>query len=134
MPECGEMKQRQIKRWPRNHNLKTWPEFYDAVESGIKTFEERLNDRFYEVGDTLTLQKYDPNKQEYTGDELVKRVPYILREPYAKEGHVIMSLAEANRCENCRWNYEACIDLMICHECKRGSNWRALRDDSNNHT
>jgi len=110
----------------KNHNLKTWPEFFQAVKRGDKTFEERVNDRGYEVNDTLTLQEFDPDKQEYTGDELVKRVPYLLREPYAKDGHVIMSLAEANRCDSCRWNYEACTYLMVCHECEKGSNWRKI--------
>jgi hypothetical protein len=78
----------------KNHNLKTWPIFYQEVKSGKKTFEERLDDRGYEVGDTLTLQEFDPDKQEYTGDEIVKGVPYLLREPYAKDGHVIMSITE----------------------------------------
>ncbi|MCO5387814.1 MAG: DUF3850 domain-containing protein [Desulfosporosinus sp.] len=77
-----------------NHNLKTWPEQFKAVKSGLKTFEERIDDRGYEVGDTLTLQEFDPLAQEYTGDVLVKSVPYILREPYAREGHVIMSIKD----------------------------------------
>lgn len=77
-----------------NHKLKILPEFYNAIKLGIKTFEERVDDRGYEVGDTLTLQEYLPNKQKYTGEELVLLVPYLLRSPYARDGHVIMSLTE----------------------------------------
>lgn len=83
----------------KNHNLKTWTEFFQAVKRGEKTFEERLDDRGYEVGDTLTLQEFDPNKQEYTGDVIVKGVPYILREPYAKDKHVIMSITDVKPCQ-----------------------------------
>ena len=42
------------------HHLKTWPEYYSAVESGVKLFEIRKNDRHYQVGDTLILQEWIP--------------------------------------------------------------------------
>jgi len=105
----------------KNHNLKTWPEFYQAVIRGEKTFEVRLNDRGYEVGDTLTLQEFDPAKQEYTGNEIVKQVPYILREPYAKDGHVIMSLKEVSSCDNCRWD-NGSPHRTVYRECVEGDN------------
>lgn len=76
----------------KNHSIKAWPVYFQVAKTGEKTFDERVDDRGYKVGDTLTLQEFDPEKGEYTGDELVKRVTYILREPYAKDGHVIMSL------------------------------------------
>lgn len=60
------------------HELKCWPEFYDAVASGVKTFEIRKNDRGYQVGDTLLLHRYDPQKQEYTGESITRTVTYIL--------------------------------------------------------
>ena len=80
----------------KNHNLKTWPIFFQAIKSGKKTFEVRINDRGYKVGDTLTFQEFDPDKQEYTGDVIVKGVPYIIGEPFAKEGHVIMALRDVD--------------------------------------
>lgn len=43
-----------------DHELKTWPEFWDAVECGEKTFEIRKNDRGFQKGDTLILHKYNP--------------------------------------------------------------------------
>lgn len=58
--------------------LKTWPEYFDAVASGAKTFEIRYNDRDYQVGDTLVLHRYDPAKKEYTGESITRNVTYVL--------------------------------------------------------
>jgi ASC-1-like (ASCH) protein len=41
------------------HRLKTWPEYFEALLSGKKTFEIRKNDRDYQVNDLLLLQKYN---------------------------------------------------------------------------
>lgn len=60
------------------HALKTWPEFYKAVESGKKKFEVRVNDRPFKTGDILLLQEYDNDVKQYTGKELQKRITYIL--------------------------------------------------------
>jgi uncharacterized protein DUF3850 len=40
------------------HELKCWPEFFDALWNGRKTFEVRRNDRNYRVGDTLSLHEW----------------------------------------------------------------------------
>lgn len=106
------------------HHLKTWPEFYQAVKSGDKTFEERANDRDYKVEDTLVLEEFDPISQGYTGDVLEKRVPYLLGPPYAKDGHVIMSLAETKSCDNCLWNYKDAPNRYVCRECVKFSEWK----------
>lgn len=64
----------------REHRLKTWPEFYAAIERGEKTFEVRLDDRGYAVGDVLTLREYDPALYQagggLTGREMRKVVTY----------------------------------------------------------
>ncbi len=39
------------------HTLKCWPEFYDAIKDGRKTFEARRNDRGFQTGDALLLQR-----------------------------------------------------------------------------
>lgn len=44
------------------HELKTWPEFFDAVKRGEKTFEVRRDDRGFQVGDTLRLVRWQPAK------------------------------------------------------------------------
>jgi ASC-1-like (ASCH) protein len=49
------------------HCLKTWPEYFELVLAGIKTFELRKNDREFKLGDTLLLQEFDPAVQKFTG-------------------------------------------------------------------
>ncbi len=60
------------------HQLKTWPEPFQAQLDGRKTFEVRLNDRQYQVGDTLWLEEWDPGTRLYTGRRLYVRVTYVL--------------------------------------------------------
>lgn len=77
------------------HKLKTWPVFFWDVASGAKTFEIRKNDRGFRTGDMLCLQEYDPDKQEYTGDELYAKINYIVSLnglPGIPEGYVGMSI------------------------------------------
>lgn len=63
----------------KRHYLKTWPKFFDAVLSGVKTFEFRKNDREFMLGDHLLLKEWDPQTEAYTGRELEVHVNYILR-------------------------------------------------------
>ncbi len=51
-------------------------EFFDAVASGKKKYELRLNDVDIEAGDTLLLREWDPTTKEYTGRQLEKKVTY----------------------------------------------------------
>ncbi len=60
------------------HNLKTWPPFWEAVSRGIKNFEVRKGDRDFQVGDTLSLQEWDPATKTYTGREIFRTITYIL--------------------------------------------------------
>lgn len=67
------------------HELKTWPEFFEKTLSGKKKFEIRKNDRNFKVGDTLILKEYKtdivhgyPTKGKYTGRSLRLTVDYIL--------------------------------------------------------
>ena len=41
------------------HVLKTSATVWDAVESGEKRFEVRRNDRFFQRGDSVILQRFD---------------------------------------------------------------------------
>lgn len=60
------------------HELKTWPEFFESVSSGRKPFEVRKNDRDFKVGDVLILKEWDPEKELYSGRVLYKTVTYLL--------------------------------------------------------
>lgn len=63
------------------HYLKTWMQFFEAVERGDKTFEVRFDDRGFQVGDLLVLREWSPDLLCYTGRRLERRVTYILDDP-----------------------------------------------------
>ena len=77
------MSHAMIKKSYEVHSLKTWPEFFDAVADGRKTFEVRRDDRAFRVGDIVTLLRWEPEHQAFTtvmGQpvKLSRRVTYIL--------------------------------------------------------
>lgn len=43
----------------KHHKIKCEKKYYQAIERGKKKFELRLNDRNYQVGDTVTLLEVD---------------------------------------------------------------------------
>ena len=79
------------------HALKTWPEYFKAIDSGEKTFELRKDDRPFKVGDTILLQEFDPKEEKYSGKEMYMSISYILRDAVKfglKAGFVIIGLKE----------------------------------------
>lgn len=76
------------------HELKTWPDFYRVVESGEKTFEIRLNDRDFHVGDTLWLREYTAKTKVYSGRSCRRVVTYLLAGewPGLAPGYVVMAI------------------------------------------
>ena len=58
---------------------KIWPEYFEAVTSGKKKCELRLDDFEIEEGDTLILEEWDPKTQQYTGRSVQKKVTYVGR-------------------------------------------------------
>lgn len=62
----------------RNTKLKSWTHFFQAIIRGDKRHDLRSKkDREFFIGQTLTLQEYDPFLGEYTGDEADVEVTYI---------------------------------------------------------
>ena len=88
---------------PRLHRLKTDPEVYQAVLAGRKTFEIRLNDRDFRVGDELLLMETTATGEaikagaplQYTGNELRKRVSHVLSGYGLMPGWVCLSFERA---------------------------------------
>lgn len=77
----------------KTHSLKTWPEYFDAIICGLKTWEIRKNDRGFQVGDILHLMRYDPTVGEYTGQYVDCRVKYLLKDLFGLDPeYVIMSI------------------------------------------
>ena len=56
---------------------KVWPEYFQAIFDGKKTFELRLNDFEIEEGDVLVLREWDPKTKDYSGRKLEKNVGYV---------------------------------------------------------
>ncbi len=56
---------------------KVWPEYFQQILDGSKTFELRLNDFDIEEGDTLVLKEWSPDTKDYTGRILEKKVGYV---------------------------------------------------------
>jgi hypothetical protein len=61
----------------RVHELKCWPEPFQATWDGGKTHEVRVDDRGYRAGDRLLLREYDPTRAGYTGREVLADVTYV---------------------------------------------------------
>ena len=82
------------------HDLKVWPEYYEALREWKKTFEVRdEKDRHFNVGDVLALKCWDPDQKAYMDvPSMDFEVTYCLREPFAKDGTVIMGIKYLPEC------------------------------------
>jgi len=56
---------------------KIWPQYFEAVRSGKKKFELRLNDFRIKEGDILLLEEWNPKTKKYTGLKIKKKVTYV---------------------------------------------------------
>jgi len=77
------------------HKLKVWSEYMDDLINGNKSFEVRLNDRNFQVGDTLILMEFNKDKKEYLDRELKVKITYILDNSVfdaIKDGFVVMGI------------------------------------------
>jgi hypothetical protein len=88
----------EMVRCSQRHSLKTWPEYFEALTDGTKTFEVRKDDRTFVIGDELWLREFYPDIKLYSGREVVRRVAYILRGPAfgVRSGYCVMALAASN--------------------------------------
>ncbi len=104
------------------HSLKTVSPYFEAVESGAKTFEIRTTgDRYFSAGDVLLLQHWrnvgaDPSAGYYVGDDgsrtsrakdartLRMRVTYVLHGGRfgVPEGYCVMSIAPVDGATSAR--------------------------------
>ena len=91
----------------KEHELKTFPHYWDAVESGEKPFEVRRDDRGFQKGDILVLlrmrktsagiweveREFSSHKPIYV---LRKKITYILTGGQfgIEPGYVVMGLED----------------------------------------
>lgn len=76
------------------HELKCFPEYFQDVIDGKKTFEIRIHNRPYQVGDLLALNEYLPEAGDsYTGRSCVVLIDYMLNDAmYCKTGFVVLGI------------------------------------------
>ena len=58
---------------------KIWPEFFQKILEGDKTFEFRLADFECHPEDILVLKEWDPKTKKYTSRQLEKKITYVLK-------------------------------------------------------
>lgn len=80
---------------------KTWPEYFEKIVSGEKTFDCRIADFDIKEGDEIIFEEYDPDKKKYTGRSISKIISYVGKTKWwkffdqkdvDKYGYIIMSL------------------------------------------
>jgi hypothetical protein len=76
------------------HEVKTWPIYFQAARDGKKPFEYRYNDRDYQVGDILVSREYEPTTKSYSGRVDKYRITYMVNGDQfgIPEGYVIMTV------------------------------------------
>jgi hypothetical protein len=57
---------------------KIWPEYFEDVKSGKKTFEFRVADFDVKEGDTLILEEFDSRTKTYTGRTMEKKISHYI--------------------------------------------------------
>lgn len=91
----------------KEHILKTWSDYYDAIDRGEKTFDVRRDDRGFQKGDFLILRRMVKN---YSGSwsedrtystnspiQLRRRITYVLTGGQfgIEPGYVVLGLKRA---------------------------------------
>lgn len=81
---------------PFVHELKTWPEFYDALAAGAKRFEVRRDDRTprFEEGHIARLREWDPTGGGYTGRQIDLLIGYVARSTCMPAGWCAFAVGE----------------------------------------
>lgn len=96
IPQTNKVEVPEIRSDERRHRLKLASMFFDAVDTGKKSFELQKNDRNYKIGDIIEL--HEMNDGEETGRVTEKQVIYVLEGfKGLEEGYCILGLDEKER-------------------------------------
>lgn len=80
---------------PTIHNLKCFAPYYDAIMRGDKLFDVRKDDRSFQTGDTIHLQRVEVTPADYAHyPPLICKVTYVLRGGQfgIEPGYVVLGL------------------------------------------
>ncbi len=83
-----------LQKARKRHSLKVWPEYFEALADGKKTFEARRLDRDYQVGDELALHEFCRVNGFTDRLPLIRQITYLLTGPKfgIERGYCVMSL------------------------------------------
>ncbi|MCX6773853.1 MAG: DUF3850 domain-containing protein [Candidatus Micrarchaeota archaeon] len=56
---------------------KSWPEQFQKILDGAKTYDLRLADFECRPGDILVMKEWDPKTKSYTGRAIEKTITYV---------------------------------------------------------
>lgn len=62
----------------RQHELKCHAPYFDDVQIGLKRFEVRKNDRFFQHGDTVILHRYQSGGAGWTKDTTTEPLKFVI--------------------------------------------------------
>ena len=106
---------------PAQHELKSWPKFFQAIFNGDKTFEVRVNDRNFREQDSILLREYNPETGMYSGRELFLKITYL------------MHLTDWLRSQNIGWQFSVpdngSFDIVVMSF--KIEKWRRPDDSTN---
>lgn len=103
------------------HALKVWPDYFDAIADGSKTFEVRWDDRTFLPDDRLLLREWSP-EDGYTGRWCRRTVTYVLNlgaffqaigHPPAVSGWVVMGLADVEAATKRAGERQRLVDAIL---------------------
>lgn len=93
IPQTNKVEVQETRSDERRHRLKLAKMFFDAVDTGKKSFELRKNDRNYQIGDVLEMHEMDNGEE--TGRVTEKQVIYVMEGfKGLEEGYCILGLGE----------------------------------------
>lgn len=97
-------------REPIEHDLKIYSRHFEDMLSGKKKAEQRVNDRDFQVGDTLLLREVTESELRYTGRKLYVTITHITR----GDGYDILSIEPQDTV--CQSEISVHPALMACAE------------------
>lgn len=98
-PSVAKEKRQEIieseqKEKPMTHELDSYPEQFEAILQGLKTFMCGFNNQSFRVGDKLKINEFNPETILYTGRFVEVRIIYLQEggENDIPKDYVIMSI------------------------------------------
>jgi hypothetical protein len=87
----------------KTHLLKTVDRYWDALAEGVKTFEVRKNDRAFQTGDKLMLERWEETavglQKDFKQEPLFFKITYLLQGGQfgIEPGYCVLGLKRAQR-------------------------------------